>query len=187
MKDDFSDGMPGPTFRLDGDGACGVEKNGRLRITLPSPVSASYYCYFETTSSYDLTCDAIVLKVPEVVGPSLGLQTFLYITADPAHRLTILVENGAYLIGLEGENPTFSGRYSAGEPWWRLSEVAKGRQRVMVFETSADAVSWTEQARFDRPFSVGDVEIALGAGAYQSNSSPGTSEFACFNSPQACE
>jgi hypothetical protein len=187
LRDEFSDGTPEPTFRLDGDDACGVETKGRLHVALPAPVNASYYCYFETTSTYDLTCDAIVVKVPAVVGPSVGLQTFLYLTADPAHKLTILVEDGAYLVGLEGEKLSYSGRYSAAEPWWRLRETAASGKRVVVFETSADAQTWTERTRLDRPFGVGSVKIALGAGAWAANASPGISEFACYNAAGTCD
>jgi hypothetical protein len=187
LLDDFADGAPGPKFRVDGDTeTCAVESGGRVVIALPQPLSSTYFCYYETLNNYDLTCDSVVLKVPEVAGPTFGVQTYLYVGPDAAHRVMVVVENGAYLFSTDAVDFSSAGRYDPAFPWWRLREASVGGQRKVIFETSSDAVAWRQNYSVARPFALNDVKVAFGAGAYRAVSSSGTGAFACYNAPASC-
>ena len=182
LLDDFSNNRAGPGFFVNGSPAtCATESNGSVVVTLPNPVPASEYCYYQTSTTYDLTCDSIVLKVSQVARSVIGLQTFLYVFPDDTHKLFVVVENGTYILGSEGGDDSTGGRYEATSPWWRLSEVSNKSARLVIFETSSDGSTWTERARLARPFPLNNVRIAFGTGAYMATSNPGSGTFACYN------
>jgi len=81
---------------------CATEVGNRMIVALPNPPNADYYCYYETVRTYDLTCDAVVVKVPELTRAALGLQTFLYIVRDDDHKMILVVESTGIVFGLDG-------------------------------------------------------------------------------------
>jgi hypothetical protein len=187
LGDDFSDGTAGPNFRVDGDTeTCALEASGRVEVALPPSVSG-YFCYYETLANYDLTCDSIVVKVAEAAGPVVGLQTYLYVGPDAAHRVMVVVENGGYLFSTNGTQFSSVGRFDPASPWWRLREAEVGGQRKVIFETSPDAATWTERHSVTRPFALNKVKVAFGAGAHLPTADGGTGAFACYNAPAGCD
>ena len=188
LVDGFSDGTAAPKFRIDGDlDTCALEKSGRVVVDLPQPAPAGYFCFYETLQVYDLTCDGVVLKVPQVAGPALGVQTYLYVGPDPAHLVMVVVENGSYLFSTDAKAFINVGQYDSGSPWWRLREASVGGQRKVIFETSPDAAAWTERYSVARPFALDSVKVSFGAGAYRASASSGSSLFACYNAPAGCD
>ncbi|MGC4088129.1 MAG: hypothetical protein QM756_09560 [Polyangiaceae bacterium] len=187
LLDDFSDGSAGPGFFVNGSPTtCAVEASSRVVVSLPNPTPPSNYCYYQSTGSFDFTCDSLVVKVPQIARATLGLQTFVYLIPDATHKFYLVVDNGAYILGSEGGKSVGGGRYDASVPWWRLREEGSGSVRQVVFETSQDATSWVERARIARPFALNNVRIALGAGSYQNVSDPGSGMFSCLNAPAGC-
>ncbi len=187
LLDDFSNGTAGPGFFVNGSPTtCATESAGSVVVALPNPVPASEYCYYQTSTTYDLTCDSIVLKVSQVARSAVGLQTFIYVFPDDTHKLFLVVENGTYILASEGGDDSTGGPYEPTNPWWRLREVSDGSARLVTFETSPDGSAWTERARLVRPFPLNNVRIAFGAGAYQATPNPGSGAFACYNRPASC-
>jgi hypothetical protein len=188
LRDDFADGTPSPNFRVDGDTEiCALEASGEVVVDLPQPLNSSYFCFYETQNDYDLTCDSVVLKVPEVAGPVVGVQTYLYVGPDPEHLVMVVVENGTYLFSTDAVRFADAGRYDPASPWWRLRETSIDGQRKVVFETSSDAATWTQRYSTARPYPLNEVKVAFGAGAYRPSSATGAGVFACYNAPAGCE
>jgi hypothetical protein len=188
LKDDFSDGVPEPNWqKLD---ACANEKGGRFVAEVPG--GAGTYCLFVTQNVYRLTCDSVTFKVPQTTSLVVGVQTVMYIESATAdERIMLVREAGGFLLGsvsndVDGPEARSTAYDAVGDLWWRLREGPGTGGRKIFLETSANGSDWTVRAQVPRPFSVDRVKIMMGAGAWQTTSSPGSAAFDCYNMPPSC-
>jgi hypothetical protein len=79
FADDFTTGVL--TDRWHPVASCIAQASGEL-VATPSPTPTSY-CHAWTNGDFHLSCDSIVVKVPEVTTETLGVQTFIYVTTHP--------------------------------------------------------------------------------------------------------
>ncbi len=154
-------------------------------VATPAANNAGDYCILKNAfnTSYHLTCSQIVLKVPTVTSPVLGVQTFLDISpsGSSSQSLDVILEAGGFSFALAA-TMDLGGYNATNDLWWRLREV--GGQ--VEFSTSPDASSWNVRGATPAPFSLDALEISFGAGAYKSVASPGQARFQCFNVPGGC-
>jgi hypothetical protein len=166
--------------------AC-VHVSGGELVAEPAP-SQSQYCFIQTSGFYHLTCDALTVKVPEITSSVVGVQTVIYVAprgATTAQQLRVLLEGGEFSVDLEegASIPLPDPTYDPGrDVWWRLRE-ANGET---YFETSFNGTEWSVRGHAPDPVSLDDVQISIGAGAYQQVASPGRARFDCYNMPAPC-
>ena len=63
--------------------------------------------------------------------------------------------------------------------YWQLREASG----TIVWETSADAASWTSRGQAPTPFDVSSVEVVLSSGTYLAIASPGVATYGHFDLP----
>ncbi len=183
IQDDFASGMLGDRWAAVG-GGCIAQTAGDL---VAAPTDTGAYCFAATLVTTHLSCDSIVMRVPEVTAPVLGAQTFIYVSpASGAENMHMILEGDGYQLGTDA-NGIIVGSSDVRDPvndlWWRLS-ASDGE---VVFDTSPDGAAWRERLRGPEPFSFDDVYISLGAGTWMPTPSPGQARFGCYNvPPSAC-
>jgi hypothetical protein len=181
IQDDFATGVL--TDRWAAIGGCIAQSAGDL-VAVPTDTGA--YCFAATLVTTHLSCDAIVMRVPEVTAPVLGAQTFIYVSpATSDENMHMILEGDGYQLGTN-TNGIIVGSADVRDPvndvWWRLSAI----DGEVVFDTSPDGVAWRERLRGPEPFSFDDVYVSLGAGTWMPTPSPGQARFGCYNVSPPC-
>jgi hypothetical protein len=146
---------------------------------IATPVMTGGYCHAWSKGDLRLTCDSIVVRVAEVTATAVGVQTYIYVrplVGGPS--LVVALEDGG--IKLEDVSTSFD---PVRDAWWRLRELGG----EVVLDTSADGVSWQTRLRRPTPdLALDRVEIAIGAGMWQTVASPGKARFRCLNAGPPC-
>ncbi len=178
--DNFTSGSLTPGWDIV-NGSCVDESGGELVSTPPSNMSGSY-CFVWTHGVYHLSCDSIVVRVPEVTQPVLGAQTFIYLEpADQSQQYALILEDGGFNSHLNGTGDFFP-YDAASDAWWRLSEAAG----QLIFSVSPDGATWTTVDSGPDPFPLDNINVGLGAGTYVPVADPGQAVFHCYNVPPPC-
>jgi hypothetical protein len=173
--DDFSSGVL--TDRWTPVDPCITETGGELVAT---PPSSPQFCHAYTIGDYHLTCDAVTVHVPETTTPVLRVQTVMYVYNVAINQAAdVILEGGG--IQFVDQNHAFA-YDTVADAWWRVGET----DGEMYMDTSPDGASWTRQSTIATPFSLDDIQIALGAGTYEPVATPGRARFHCYNVGAPC-
>jgi hypothetical protein len=145
-----------------------------------APASVGDYCWLELAGSRHLTCDSFTVRLSESGSQALGMQRFIYIRAvDGSGELNLLQESGGFNLDLIGSGGPFD---PTKDFWWRL----RATDRLLVFETSEDGITWNERVSGAPPFSLDEVTIQFGAGMWQDVGTPGQAQYDCLNLAGSC-
>ncbi len=181
VADGFATATRGPLWGSSyvNNGATTSQVSSRLRVTLAANQSAAAYAAYATDRLYDLTASRVVVNLPQMVNTASHAQAYFKVgKADGGTNLAWFEqENGTLYLrtrtaGVTSAPTTLS--YSATQHrYWQFREAA-GR---LLFETSADGVTFTVRRDVAAPFDLTLVQVELGAGTYQAEASPGFAEF----------
>lgn len=175
FADDFSTGVLADRWFT--TASCIEQVGGELVAT---PPSSGDYCFAWTRGDHHLTCDSITVHVPEVTSPVLRVQTLIYVDSKTTgDRVNLLLEAGGFQLDSAFDSEPHD---PVADAWWRLRE----HDGDLYFETAPDGLTWRSRLSEPTPFSLDDVEIALGAGTYQAVTTPGRARFHCYNVPPPC-
>jgi chitodextrinase len=163
------------------DGAIPVlEQSGRLSISPRANVSGDHYNGYVSAFAWDLTNANVSVEVVQVAGGGTT-DTQMALCVDAQNFYMMLVEGGQlYFEQVVGRvRSSTSVAYSAtAHRFWRIRHDAAGD--TMVFETSADRVTWTTQRSVARQLAITALKVELSAGTWQAVSTPGTAIFDSF-------
>jgi hypothetical protein len=168
IADDFDDGTRSHTWvsTYGGDFCTPTETGGQL--VLAHTGEGYRECAYASGPAYDLTGTSVLVEVPAVTTGEDDYYAFLSLTAQPGSSLDLYVvrSGGELALGAgyhSNEAMVEMGRvaYSTtAHRWWRIREQGG----TTHWETSPDAVSWTEQATLPNPIAVVGVNVNLGVG-----------------------
>ena len=154
-----------------------VQGNGQLQI---QPLSnGTGYNGYASLRSFNMTSAALSAQVVEATSGSGATDTSFVLSVDGSNWYRFIVEGGQlYLQTMTaGAKAGVSVPFNlALQSYWRFRHDAVPNR--MIFETSADGISWT--AQWESPISVPIDKLAVGlnAGTWSSESAPGTAIFA---------
>ncbi len=162
------------TFDLAGDlplwerfvdaGAALAETGGELIIDLPAGTNA--YARYSSSFLYDLRGGALLVQVDEVA----GADTLIEVRNHLGHAAQLLHQGGMMVAATTnhpGAGTHASAPRMAAEIHWRIREDAG----ALVWETSADRVSWRELHRRTLAFDVAHVRGLIAAGGVSASTS----------------
>jgi hypothetical protein len=146
---------------------------------IAAPDMPGAYCHAWSRGDLHFTCDSIAVRVAEVTTAAVGLQTYIYVRPlGGGPSLVVSLEAGG--MQLEGASTAFD---PVRDAWWRLRELGG----EVVLDTSPDGTSWELRLRKPTPnLALDHVEIAIGAGMWQTVANPGKARFRCLNAGPPC-
>ena len=156
-------------------GAAASVSSGQLQTT----VNSSYTGLISSVSAYDLTGSAVTVQVTQLPNVGSGsTEAFLLVNLNSA----VLDQQNLYQIGWNNGN-TYLREKVAGvqsqttvsttDLWWRLSESGGN----VLFDTSADGVSWTNRRTRAAGFALTSLYVGVGSGYFGTETTPGTAIF----------
>lgn len=184
LTDNFDDGSidtgkwPG-NYNLGGNTL--TETGGEARVTLDG-TNIGYSSFVGST--YDLTGSFALLKATTVPNDATDAEAYMNLVLNGSNYLSISKYGTTlgFLRRLAGVNSTTTTTYnSTNHLWWRIRESGGN----ILWDTSADGLTWTNQKSLAPGFAITALEIEVGAGCYQVETSPGSFYFDDFNIPPA--
>jgi hypothetical protein len=190
FTDNFNDGVTSRAWRRSYFGAgqtCTYsEAGGHMVLKLATNVAGSY-CAYWSSSSYDMTGDAVTIEAPVMVNTATNADVFLRIEVEdqalPLKGILEIGQTGGALQFRKSKNGISdllgAVPYSlAAHRWWRIREAGG----TTYFEYSADGVAWTIGA-MDSPSSLPltAVDILIVGGTYEAIAAPGEAHFDNLN------
>ena len=157
-----------------------LERNQRLEISPRSNVSGDHYNGYLSVATWNLTNARASI---EVVQAATGgtTNTELALCVDNRNFLMVSLESGTMRFEqvINGTRSATAINYnSAQHRFWRIRhEVATDS---IVFETSADALTWTVRRTVARQLPITAMTIELSSGTWQSVGTPGVTVFDNF-------
>jgi hypothetical protein len=156
------------------------ERNQRLEVA-PSPSQVGYNG-FVSANTYDFTNAWAAVEVVQATNP-FNPETHLQLYLDDANNVITVVSGGniifQYSVG-GVRSRTFVPYSPTAHRFWRIRhDIATDN---VIWETSADGVSWTAQRTAPRPIPLTSVRVRLIAGKWTNTSStnPGTAIYDNF-------
>lgn len=158
-----------------------VNQSGGALVIIPKP-STSEYAKIASVATYDLTGSYALVKQEQLVaGSSTEQQLILQIDED--NKITLFYSNGGLICrsrAAASNSDTTPAFVAARDIWWRLRESAG----TIYWDTSPDAVTWTNLRSLANPFAVTALTCELQAGNYDTAvATPGQAVFSHFNLP----
>jgi hypothetical protein len=182
--DDFGDGVI--DSRYVGISPCIMESGGELVASPAANSPELSYCLVFTLETFQLTCDAMTVHVPQATTPITGTQTVMYFNT-PGHHIDLLLDTGGFQMAPDRDasrQVIVPELYDpVADAWWRI----RADPDAFYFDTSPDGATWKVRGSMPLTFSLDEVQIGFGAGAYRSIPDPGTARFRCLNLlPPSC-
>jgi hypothetical protein len=184
LQDDFNDNSTNTTIwnNAYNSSATYSETGGRVVITLANATSGSNYAGYSTLTTYNLTGSSSSVELVTTPSQSTNAQAIFKLQIDANNVIAFILSNGTLRfqknVAGGGYTDVSSVTYSATDHrWWRIRESGG----TTYYDTSSDAVTWTNRASLANPFAVTLLTQEISAGTYQSETSPGTAVFDHFN------
>lgn len=180
LADDFTAATASPQwYTYANAGGTVAQTGGDLVVTLQATQPSGYSGY-DSSWKYDLRNSRVFIEVPQTTSVATHAQTdFQVIGGNDA--FTIVEEFGTLTAEkFVGAAQTTLGAtpYSPTQHrWWQIRESAG----TLYFEASADGVTFTQFATAPTPSWAPAVDVVLEAGAYQTETNPGSARFAQIN------
>jgi PKD repeat protein len=157
-----------------------LEQNQRLEITPRANQNGDHYNGYVSTSTWNLTNASAGVEVVQIAnGPTA--DTGLTVGIDPQNFYLMETESGRLYFSqaVGGARSSTNITYSAtAHRFWRIRHDPAAN--TIVFETSADRVSWVAQRSVTRQLAITAIKVELTAGTWQPLSAPGTAIFDNF-------
>ena len=180
FADDFADGVDaGEHWKSSyaDPGTSYAEVAGEVILTPATGISGSYAGY-KTLRAYDLRGHRAFAKNTQLA--NAGVQNGISVEDDAGDFLHVVVASGS-LSAVTNVNSVFttiaSSAYDAAQVYWGIEE----RSGTILFETSADGVTFTTFAQTPSPFDMSLVKFTMFVGSGGSVASPGTAHFTAYN------
>ena len=157
-----------------------LERNGRLEITPLANVHGLHFNGYVSASLWDMTGAQASVEVVQATNITSADTTFA-VGIDENHWYRIVKEYDQLYFQekISGAKTSTNITYNAVQHrFWRIRHDAAAD--VVVFETSADGVTWVEQRRVTRGISLAAVRMQLCSGTPNLSSAPGTAIFDNF-------
>lgn len=184
LKDDFDDGVTSHMWhRSYFDGACQHVENGELVFSVPP--DGRGVCYYTSSSAFDLTADALTVKVPVTPDPATNASVFFdaYISGDVDRKLEFGLSKGQLFFREYVDQSTKVFGDLPFDPaqhlFWRLREAAG----QVFWETSADGKTWKVGAQTEAPFPITALDVSLGFESGDARPFPVEARFDNLNIP----
>jgi hypothetical protein len=159
-------------------GAMTLTQNNVGIVTL---TAAANYSAFYNSTAQDLTDSYAFIETTTVPNQSTNAQAFLKLEEDSNNYFFILLENGTlYFQEVVAGTPTTLSSVSWNATtykWWRIRELSG----TVYYDTSEDGIVWTNRTSVVATVDATVVKPSIGAGTYQTETSPGTFQFDKFN------
>jgi hypothetical protein len=184
VTDNFDDNLvdtlkwPNNYFSAAGYG----ETGGKGVITLAGGTGGANYAAY-VSGNYDATESFAAIQVDAVPNPATSTEAFYQLVKDGSNRVEFYYSGGtlAFRKVVAGAATSLASTpYSAvNHKYWQFREAAG----TLYFETSPTGAtgSWTAQTSLADPFALTTVQVNIGAGTFQAETSPGTLTFDNFN------
>lgn len=160
-------------------GGAVAQAGGDLVVTLQATQPLGYSGY-DSRWKYDIRGSRVFVEVPQTTSVATHAQTDIQILG-PNEEFAIIEEAGTLSVEkFVGAAQTTLGATSyvaAQHRWWQIRESAG----TLYFEASPDGLTYTQLATAPTPSWASIVDVALEAGAYQTETNPGTARFAQIN------
>jgi hypothetical protein len=186
IKDDFDDGVIDSQWDTYANPTSITlnEPSGTLQIALPDGAGTTLYGGVRAISYFDVTGCAVLIRAVKPPNPNAPTAySHFALQATDTDYAEFFVGGGSLLLQRwQGGNAqtVHSEPYDPiAHAWWRIREQAG----TLHFETSADGKLWKPFASTLAPFDPKGVTLAIGAGAYEVESDPGTAVFDDLNLP----
>lgn len=162
-----------------------AQTNGMVVATPPNTTAGSNYAGYDSVGTFDLTANYMVVEIPNMVNVATNAQTYTALILDSNNKLQFIQQNGSLkaqkiVAGVTTTLVTLTYN-STSHQWWRIRE----NNGVIFFDTSNNGYSWTLAASTANPFVVTALSVELAAGTFQSETSPGFTNFDNFNFPNS--
>lgn len=159
-------------------GAMTLTQNNVGIVTL---TAAANYSAFYNSTAYDLTDSYAFIETTTVPNQSTNAEAFLKLEEDFDNYFIIALENGTlYFREVVAGTPTTLSSVSwnaTTHKWWRIRESSG----TVYYDTSEDGIVWTNRTSVVYTVDATAVKPSIGAGTYQTETSPGTFQFDKFN------
>ena len=181
LADDFAGTTASPQwYSYANAGGSVAQSGGDLVVTLQASQPVGYSGY-DSSWTYDLRNSRVFVEVPQTTSVATHAQTDIQILGDNNEAFTILEEAGSLeaqkFVGA-AQTMLGSTTYSPSQHrWWQIREAAG----TLYFETSPDGVTYTQFATAPTPSWAFAVDVTLEAGAYQTETNPGSARFGQIN------
>jgi len=179
LADDFSSGAIDAGRWLINDPANAVHVNmQQLAITLVANAPSPAYFGVASNQRYDLTAGAVAVELTRAPAAVYGPEAYLELLVDD-RNLYLITDSSGNLVTIARTNGTDDRFVAAYDPvaerHWRIRHDAMAA--MVVFETSADGVTWTARRSSAAKVAVTALQIQLVAGTYMAVASPGEAWF----------
>jgi hypothetical protein len=184
LKDDFDDGVTADQWlRSYFDGACQHAENGELVFSVPPDERGA--CYYTGASAFDLTDDALSVKLPLPPSAEAFTSAFLsaYVNGEVERKIEVLLSHGQLLFREHvGESTKVFGDLPF-DPiqhlYWRLRESAG----QVFWETSPDGKTWKVGGQSPTPFPVTALDVTVGIEHFEPRPALTEVHFDSLNTP----
>lgn len=177
FSDDFADEDEGYDWRGWDTNCVRRMRNGTISFTPDADLVAD--CGYEMLTAWDLTGSSAHIEVPEVV-TATDATTWFAVHDYNDRNASINIQNGEVGLWLCAAscNQVKTFTYSATDHrWLRISESSG----ELIWSTSPDGASWTEQHRQSHNLTVTQMSVSLGVSMPSGAPSPGQSVFDNYN------
>jgi len=153
------------------------ESNSRLEITPLSRVKNQNFNGYVSVSSFNLTNAQATTEAVQVPNGSSTLAIFaLAIDSNNWYRITANSSTISFQQKINGSTSNVNATYNSTQHhYWRIRHDATNGQ--IVFETSADAATWTARRTVATQLAITALRVELSGGTTASVTSPGTAIF----------
>lgn len=179
IADDFdADTINGAKWGQWTTGAASVGlANGRVFVAPHDPSTGASYAALYGNDRYDLRGCSIWLEVAEIFHATLPAETYFALKYDADNLAWFTISNNGLSFELEIDAVITAESSVAYDPaqhrWLRFREESG----TLLWETSPDAVTWTERFLQASPPFLSSVEMTFGGGVWAASSSQGRAEF----------
>jgi RHS repeat-associated protein len=130
-------------------------------------------------SSYDFRGRSFEVEVPQVSSQAGYTQTFIRVVLDSNNYFLLGTSAGTtffYTYTNGSANSNAIGTFSSADKFWRIKHNIDNNS--VLYETSIDGISWKTEKSVPQTFSLNNLKLEVGAGAYGTgNSTPGKAVF----------
>ena len=164
LRDNFEDGSIADCWSAGGvvGSATRTETSGQARFTLPSSTAGAHQAYHRTPFTMNLTGDGFVINIQTMVATGVAATMFFEFFLDASNKLS-----WTQLSGTLKAQTTIAGavvdRFSAS---WNATNHKYLRIREsggnILWDTSADGVSFTNRASLAIPFAITALTLQFG-------------------------
>jgi len=178
MSDDFADGTIDPaiwTILEPTSPMQPIEQNGHVELTIPAQSADAYNGLI--SRPFDITGGSIVVKLTPGYLPGFTETTAnLEASALSHYRTSIGVNTMTFSSNINNNRFTqVPVSYTAALQYLRYRHDADAMQ--IVFETSPDRTTWTEQHRAPEPYSPSAAQLTLVVGGFQTPPETSTASY----------